>query len=118
MKFNVIIKDNRIIGLEGEPIDSNKPIIELDSIPDDLFDGCYKLENGQIVKDTYQGKGYENLKQQLRVEREMECFNIINRGQLWYESLTSSQQSELKSWYQKWLDVTETLAKPEKLSWL
>lgn len=118
MKFNVIIKDDRIVGLEGEPTDSNKPIIELDIIPNDLFDGCYKLENGQIVKDTYQGQGYENLKQQLRVEREMECFSIINRGQLWYESLTSSQKSELKSWYQKWLDVTETLAKPEKLSWL
>lgn len=54
----------------------------------------------------------------LRLQRENECFPIINRGQLWYDTLTEKQQLELKKWYQLWLDVTQTEKIPEKPSWL
>lgn len=54
----------------------------------------------------------------LRLQRENECFPIINRGQLWYDTLTEKQQLELKKWYQLWLDVTQTEKVPEKPSWL
>ena len=54
----------------------------------------------------------------LRLQRENECFPIINRGQLWYDTLTEKQQLELKKWYQLWLDVTQTEQIPEKPSWL
>lgn len=43
----------------------------------------------------------------LRTRREEECFSIINRGVLWYNTLTSEQQQELNTWYQAWLDVPQ-----------
>lgn len=54
----------------------------------------------------------------LRTRRENECFSIINRGQLWYNNLTSSQKNELSLWYENWLNVTETLEIPHKPEWL
>lgn len=54
----------------------------------------------------------------LREQREIECFSIINRGKLWYDKLTEEQVQELNTWYQAWLDVTETKVIPIKPSWL
>ncbi len=54
----------------------------------------------------------------LRRRREVECFPIINRGQLWHDSLTEEQRAELKEWYQAWLNVPETLTVPNKPEWL
>ena len=51
---------------------------------------------------------------ELRYQRDIECFPIINRGILWYDTLTNVQKEELKVWYQAWLDVTETKTIPEK----
>ena len=55
---------------------------------------------------------------ELRHQREIECFSIINRGALWYKKLTSEQEQELAEWYQQWLDCTETKIIPKKPSWL
>ena len=54
----------------------------------------------------------------LRKKREEICFPIINRGKLWYDSLSSEQYQELKDWYKKWLDVNETNIIPETPEWL
>lgn len=54
----------------------------------------------------------------LRQLREQECFPIINRGKLWYDSLTFEQIAELKTWYSDWLNVTKTNKIPYKPSWL
>lgn len=54
----------------------------------------------------------------LRIMREHQCFPIINRGQLWYNTLTEKQKTELNAWYHAWLDVTETNIIPTKPSWL
>ena len=54
----------------------------------------------------------------LRFAREIQCFSIVNRGALWLESLTELQREELRTWYQAWLDVTETGVIPERPSWL
>lgn len=54
----------------------------------------------------------------LRKRRELECFPIVNRGELWYERLTPGQKTELEVWYQAWLDVTETLTVPDLPEWL
>ena len=56
--------------------------------------------------------------QQLRDKREEVCFPVINRGLLWYESLTAEQRKELKQWYKAWLDVTETKQEPQLPLWL
>lgn len=44
----------------------------------------------------------------LRTRREEECFPIINRGVLWYNTLTEEQRLELDKWYKEWLDITDT----------
>lgn len=54
----------------------------------------------------------------LREKREKECFSVINRGYLWYATLTAEQKQELESWYHAWLDVTETKIVPQKLEWI
>lgn len=54
----------------------------------------------------------------LRFQREEECFPIINRGQLWYNNLSDDQLQELNEWYRAWLDVTETRIIPTKPSWV
>lgn len=53
-----------------------------------------------------------------RKERERICFPIINRGKLWYDTLTSEQYLELKRWYEDWLNVTETLKVPATPKWV
>jgi hypothetical protein len=57
-------------------------------------------------------------KEELRQTRDTECFLIINRGKLWYDTLTSEQTEELKEWYRAWLDVTKTLVEPTKPEWI
>lgn len=54
----------------------------------------------------------------IRYLRERECFSVINRGSLWYDTLTDEQKEELKVWYHDWLDVTETKIVPDKPIWL
>ena len=54
----------------------------------------------------------------LRSIRENECFSIINRGALWYNTLSEEQIIELNNWYLAWLDVTETKIIPQKPEWL
>lgn len=60
----------------------------------------------------------EEIKVNFRQQREVECFPIINRGQLWYDGLTEQQIAELTAWYKDWLNVTQTLDVPEKPTWL
>ena len=60
----------------------------------------------------------EEATEYLREFRERECFEIVNRGKLWYNLLTNQQFEELDEWYQAWLDVTETREVPTKPSWL
>lgn len=57
-------------------------------------------------------------KEWLRAKRYNQCFYIINRGNVWYNTLTDEQKAELQTWYQAWLDVTETKVIPEKPEWL
>lgn len=54
----------------------------------------------------------------LRAKRQRECFAITDRGQLWYDNLTDERKSELGSWYQAWLNVTDTKIVPIKPVWL
>ena len=56
--------------------------------------------------------------QALRKLREEKCFHIINRGKLWYDTLTLEQKSQLRGWYFAWLNVTETFVIPKDIPWL
>ena len=69
------------------------------------------------LKEQLQGVKEAEL-QSLRKRRESECFTVINRGQLWYDTLATLQKLELGEWYAAWLTVTETLIVPDKPLWL
>lgn len=75
-----------------------------------------KIDSSDI--DLLQKTNRESAITALRQLRERECFGLVNRGQVWYESLTDNQKQELKVWYKKWLDVTETFVVPTKPYWL
>lgn len=80
----------------------------------------YKVADGAATFDEEQEKALQTEAElaDLRNRREMECFSVINRGQLWYEGVTVTQLLELRQWYKDWLAVTETLVVPEKPTWL
>lgn len=55
---------------------------------------------------------------EIRLRRRKECFPIVNRGQVWYNTLTDDQKAELTIWYKLWLDAPKTKIIPTKPSWL
>ncbi len=97
----------------------------------------YKIENREVtfeeflrelntgVYDVQAMEEVENLTfsenlllDKLRQRREEECFPVVNRGVLWYESLGEERRAELRQWYRAWLDVTLTKTVPDKPAWL
>ncbi|MBR0160558.1 MAG: hypothetical protein IJQ02_04650 [Oscillospiraceae bacterium] len=99
----------------GEEYD---PPEEFDAFLDNCF--CFKLVDGKLVHD--QKKEEADMQEQeqadLRLLREKECFSVVNRGWIWYSTLTLAQWRELRSWYIAWLKVTETGVIPERPSWV
>jgi len=80
----------------------------------------YRVRDGVIVFDDEREKALQTAAAiaDYRSLREVECFSVINRGPLWYDRLTKVQREELREWYQAWLDGTQSLAVPDKPSWL
>ena len=91
-------------------------------IPEDFKKNfkAYKLIDDTLLLDEDKVLECENTNKlrQLRAQRETECFPVINRGALWYNTLTEEQISELDKWYHAWLDVTETMTPPDMLEWV
>ena len=84
------------------------------------YSSYYLSVNNELVKSDDKQKEIEEQIElsNLRTKREKECFPYINRGYLWYNKLTKAQKSELETWYQSWLDVTETKSIPNAPDWL
>ena len=117
MKYYVYLADDNktICSVSYDKMDDS---IEIDTeIPsDDLAFSGYQYINGQLVKND---KNYNEYKlNEIRELRDEICFPIINRGELWYNTLTSKQLEELNVWYRDWLDATQTKVIPEKPNWL
>ena len=72
--------------------------------------------NGRFAV-VYSDRPLEEKKNIIRKKRK-ECFAIINRGNAWYNTLSSIQKTELDAWYQEWLSATDTLNLPIKPDWL
>lgn len=85
-----------------------------------LTEGGYFLLDNEVIENAEETQKClaNSEKTRLRELREKECFAIVNRGQLWYTSLTVTQMLELTNWYKAWLDVTDTLTPPQKPGWL
>lgn len=79
---------------------------------------AWRYINGELVNEQYEEIPSEEEIDRLRLLREQECFPIINRGQLWYDTLSDEQVQELNEWYRAWLDITITKVIPEKPNWL
>ena len=81
---------------------------------------CYHIVDNHLEYDEYKANSNNNtiLLMKLRQQRELDCFPIINRGQLWFEQLSEEQRIELSKWYRNWLDVTVTKIIPEKPDWI
>lgn len=81
---------------------------------------AYKVIEDELVFDENKEAELEleAEKDMLRRLREVECFSVVDRSIFWYNSLTQEQQAELKTWYDEWLVVTETLVIPTKPAWL
>ena len=125
--IEVVLHNNYCIkyGLSAllEEPSSIRPILTEDF---DLEDFCqiYKAyfvnSKGELERDEQKAIEERNelLKEQLRFQRKNECFSVVNRGKLWYDNLSPSQLNELQTWYQAWLDVTETLQIPKAPAWI
>lgn len=102
---------------EGEvyiPFPESMGIDDLNCVEDGME---WAVVNGTLQKRKIQYT-LEQVQNKLRFSRNSECFDYINRGQLWYNTLTDEQKSELNTWYHAWLDVTVTLMPPTKPIWL
>lgn len=120
--MQIIVEDGYVssYALEGSLVDG----IEVPDPPDiDHFEAhfqSYRLKNGALEynEEKHTEIEQEALREQLRKQREAECFSVINRGRLWYDTLSDIQVSELRDWYRGWLDVTDTLTVPAEPSWI
>lgn len=121
--MNVLLDEQGYVtsfAFEGNLVDS----VEMNQPDDpDHFQAnftAYRVRDGNLVFDETKQKALANAEavEQYRRLREVECFSVINRGQLWYEPLTDAQRDELRQWYQTWLDGTANLVVPDRPAWL
>lgn len=120
---NGFISEFMNVGSEGILPDGIAIEIDVDNFDFDDFlinYQAYKFNGNKIERDDEQAVIVqdENEKELLRVRRLKECFPIINRGDMWYSTLSEEQRTELGVWYKEWLDVTETKTVPEMPEWL
>ena len=80
----------------------------------------YGLADGKISFSEVWEEALEKAKQiaDIRKRRETECYSVVNRGLLWYETLSIAQKLELTVWYKAWLDAPNTLTIPDRPEWL
>lgn len=114
---NIILDYDNLYKIKSQSIKNN--FVD-NSIPED----CY-INDFDCVDNSYSfNKTKYNARKEkynldiLREKREVECFPIINRGKLWYDSLNELQLAELDCWYKSWLNVTITKLLPLKPLWL
>ena len=96
-------------------------------VPDTLLEqidpekvGYYTYMGGTITLDTakYNASVGTKLADDIRARRVNECFFYTDRGKFWYDSLPQRQLSELKAWYDAWLDAPKTHIVPMHLDFL
>lgn len=120
---NGFISEFMNVGSEGILPDGIAVEIDVDNFDfDDFLENyrAYKFDGNNVNRDDEQAVIVkdENEKELLRVRRLKECFPIINRGDMWYKTLSEEQEKELNVWYKAWLDVTETKKVPKNPDWL
>lgn len=124
-----INNQNKIMYITSAPsdeiYDTRYAVLPVQNLPQyDVLRQELQVQNNQliVVNKILSAEQLRKIEQielnELRARREDECFQIINRGQLWYDKLLQEQRVQLNAWYQSWLDVTMTRIIPTKPSWL
>lgn len=105
--------------LVGEGSACNIEVEEPEGFSPDFYQ-AWKYDGEKIIFDEDRAQELRNkyAKDEIREDRVRRCFPIINRGQLWYDTLSENQKSEIREWYQKWLDAPETGIRPEDLDFI
>lgn len=118
MEINYVLDSKGYIdSWSSIPFDPSLPCIEVENPYDEIILGYTKIIDGKLVTDTERYE-HDRLVNEIRIRREVECFIIVNRGQLWYNTLTKAQKQELDEWYHAWLEAPETLIIPPRPSWI
>ena len=113
------VENYAVIGDLPGGIEVELPEEEIEAF--ETFYRSYKIsEDNTLVLDMkkVESNQQEEILNELRYEREIVCFPVINRGKLWYDSLTPEELDELEVWYQAWLDAPQTGIVPNTPSWL
>lgn len=121
--MQVLVDENGYVisyAIEGELLDS----IQVET-PEDIesFESnysSYKVVDSILVFDADRAQVVREEEQQqyIRFLRNRICFPIVNRGNVWYRTLTEEQSEELFQWYQAWLSAPTTMVIPETPSWI
>lgn len=131
--MKVKLYDNKIVYFEWQnnivfcnpDININDlPIVEIADPPEDwlqnwnFYDYIPDFNEYVFNEQLKQQEDYLRLVNEIRQKRELECFSVIDRSQLWYNNLTNKQLEQLNTWYKAWLKASETQIIPAKPDWL
>lgn len=111
MKINLELNNNRIVGYTLTPIDTTKPVYEINEIPKGLTSGRYGVVNGVIVELGYTQEILleieERKKTILREKRKplLEAFDKWEKAVLRGREVDSSV---VMNWYKRILDLDKT----------
>ena len=75
------------------------------------------IQDGKLKVDVTP-RPIDEQKNIIRRLRKNRVFPIINRSQMWFNSLTEEQKQDIQIWYQDWLNAPQTLKMPKRPSWL
>lgn len=96
-----------------------KEVIEIFDIePQEAREAYDEYENILVYIPYTDEEQREIAAEKLRIKRKEVCYSVINRGKLWYDTLTDEQYMELVEWYYAWLDAPSTLEEPETPEWV
>lgn len=121
MIYYLMNENNEIIRDDFNYFEGARSMLEKDYKIINGYNGAAFFEEYTHTEEYEQKKTQwqkEHALKELRRQREVKCFSVINRGYLWYSFLSGDQLSELSNWYKAWLNVTDTLEVPGKPEWL
>lgn len=114
--INTVVNENGVL----KTLISDKAI-EIPYATEDEFNKVFgvskKFVNGILSDIPFDERKARNA-YRIRQKRESVCFPVINRGKLWYDTLSEAQIQELNQWYSAWLEATDTLIEPSMPTWL
>jgi len=93
------------ITIETFASNENYNIVEIDenliTIPLSKID----FTNREFDIEKYHTRIKEKYINDLRKLRAIQCFSVVDRSKIWWDTLSEEQVSEIKDWYNEWLDI-------------